>query len=162
MGFLSAYDGVKRVDLGRGYWVDLVLHISQGSKEAAERAASKVKVSRGMTDVEPDVVAFRQLMILGHIKEWNLDDDNGQVWPINITSVKRLPGDVFEEIWVVVNELTKPRSQEDRKRFPGADDEGTEGGSGAGSAAYVPDGTAVLAEDRGEPEDASPSPGSGS
>jgi hypothetical protein len=155
VGFLSAYEGVRRVDLGRGYWVDLVLHISQGSKEAAERAASKVKVSAsGLTDVEPDVVAFRQLMILGHVHAWNLDDDNGRIWPVNIQSVRRLPGDVFEELWQVVNELTKPRTADEQKRFHDAGDDSVARWSGAGESAHVHDGAGVLAEDRGEPRDA--------
>lgn len=155
MGFLSAYEGVRRVDLGRGYWVDLVLHISQGSKEAAERAASKVKVSAsGLTDVEPDVVAFRQLMILGHVKEWNLDDDNGRIWPVSLASVKRLPGDVFEELWKVVNELTKPRDADEQKRFLDASDDGAPGWTGSGESAHVHDGAGVLEAHRGEPRDA--------
>ncbi len=127
MPFLDAYSGVRRVTIGdpeRGYWIDLKEHISYRAREEAEKALSKVVIAGSVQEVRPDVTRFRQLMVLAHIDAWNLDDERG-VWPVNLDNVKRLPGDEFDRVWVVVDDLGSPAQDTDeRRRFPDAGDGG--------------------------------------
>lgn len=118
MGFLSAYSGVRRVDLDGHYWVDLKEHLSQGAKERGDRALQQMQIVDGKPHVTPDVVEFRQQLVLASIADWNLDDDNGHVWPINMTCVKRLPVAVFDRLWAVVDETNKPPTSAERAQFP--------------------------------------------
>lgn len=135
-GFLAAYSGTRRViigDLSRGYWVELREHLSQGDKEVAERALTSGKVVGGNVEMELDVARYRQLMVLASIADWNLDDTNGTVWPINVQNVRRLPGDEFDRLWKLVDELNAPASSEERRQFHVEGDVSDQDGySGAG------------------------------
>lgn len=130
MPFLDAYAGTQRVDIGPpelGYYVVLREHISYRAREEAERALSRMYVSNGTQELRPDVTKFRQLMVLAHIEEWNLDDEKG-IWPINLDSVKRLPGDVFDQVWSIVDEIGTPKKDAaqaagERRQFPDRGDE---------------------------------------
>lgn len=150
MGFLSAYSGIRRVEIGDPdgkYWVDLKEHLSQGSKEKGDKALQHMQVVGGKPQMSPDVVEFRQQLVLASIDDWNIDDDNGTVWPISMVSVKRLPSTVFDDLWEIVNETNKPRSSEERRQFPagdvGGDPDGD--GDGAGEPVDVPAEAGVLA-----------------
>jgi hypothetical protein len=141
MGFLTAYEGVNRVvvDAERGYWVDLAKHVSQGSKEAAERALSKVVMTGGEAVPTPDVARYRQLMLLASIKAWNLDDDNGTVWPLDLKHVQQLPGSIFDDLWKAVDGQNKVRTPEEDRQFPVEDlGGGTDGDAGAPELFDVP------------------------
>jgi hypothetical protein len=136
MGFLSAFGDVKRITLDkeRGYWVDLKEHVSQGDRETAQRSLESVVVVDGKTNISPDVTTWREQMVLATIAGWNLDDDNG-IWPITLDSVKRLPGTVFDMLWVEVEKLGEIRKgtaqQEFRDGTVGGDQDGDAGSSGA-------------------------------
>lgn len=121
MGFLSAYNGTRRIQIGDpelGYWVDLKQYISQGDQEEAEAALTKISVKdNGTTEVKPDVARYRKLMVKAAIADWNLDDDNGQIWAVNLQNVHRLPLSVFNEIWAQVNAQTKSRTVEEQATF---------------------------------------------
>lgn len=149
MGFLSAYSGVRRVEIGdpdSKYWVDIKEHLSQGAKEKGDRALQQTHVVDGKAQMTPDVVEFRQQLVLASIDGWNLDDDNGIVWPINMQNVKRLPAAVFDELWTVVDETNVPLSTAERRRFPAGDLGGDpDGDAGAGGPVDVLDSAAVLA-----------------
>jgi hypothetical protein len=122
MGFLSVYSGVRRVDVGtsdRGYWIDLREHVSQGGREAAERTLAKIITGPdGKPQARPDITSYRQLMVLAHVVDWNLDDDDGKIWPIDLAHVKQIPGGEFDAIWTVVDELASPPSTEEQRQFP--------------------------------------------
>lgn len=119
MGFLSVYSGVKRIviDEERGYWIDIKEHISQGDREASERALTSMVVADGKSTVNPDVTAWRQYLVLAGIANWNLDDDNGVVWPITMESILRLPGDVYDRLWNEVESSATVRSGRDQQQF---------------------------------------------
>lgn len=109
MGFLSAYTGTIRVLVGPDndeskYWVDLKKYITQGAQEAAESALTKLRIVDGQTVADPDVAKYRKLMVLAAVDDWNLDDDNGQILPINPHSVQRLPMPVFDKLWLQVQQ----------------------------------------------------------
>lgn len=147
MSFLSAYSGTKRVSLGdpsRGYWVELREHVTVGAREAAERALTSSVIENGKLLSKPDVTQFRQLTVLAAIENWNLDDD-GQVWPVTLRNIQRLPGDIFDELWQHVNEMQTPRSAEERQQFPdGGVISDQDEDSGTTQSVDVPDRAAAL------------------
>lgn len=141
MGFLTAYEGTYKVvvDEERNYWVELSKHVSQGSKESAERALSKVVMTKGEAIPTPDVARYRQLMLLASIKSWNLDDDNGTVWPIDLKHVQALPAGIFDDLWKAVEGQNKVRTPEEDRQFPVEDlSSGTDGDAGAAELLDIP------------------------
>jgi hypothetical protein len=119
-GFLTAYDDTTKVPIGdpeRGYWVEVRQYVSQGDKEGAERALMTVVVVDGSAEPKPDVARYRQLMALASIKSWNLDDEDGTVWPVDIDHVKMIPGEEFTVLWGVIDKLNKPMPSVERRQF---------------------------------------------
>lgn len=122
MGFLTAYSKTTKIYLGEDdhYWVELKDCLSQGDKTEAENALTVGQFKPGQDDLSMtmDVARYRQLMVLASVKDWNLDDDEGRVWPINIESVQMLPGTEFDKIWKVVDKKNAPASTEEKRQFP--------------------------------------------
>lgn len=153
MGFLSAYSGTRRVyaDPEGTYWVDLREYVTQGEKQKAERALSQATLVGTSLQARPDIVAFRELMVLASIAGWNLDDENGKIWPVTLERVRCLPAHFFDELYGIIDELNGPRSTEDQKSFrvPG-DGGGPVGGQAPGGdgdpdgAGDLPSGAAAL------------------
>lgn len=149
MGFLSAYDGTYRITIphpDKEYWIDLKKHLTQGDTEKAGVHMQAVTIVKGQPCPTPDAIRMRQELVLASIAGWNLDDDNGTVWPLNIGSVRRLPEAVFERLYAQVEKSNEQLSPQERAQFP---DEGAGGDpardGGAAVAADVLDGTAVVA-----------------
>lgn len=163
MGFLSAYSKTQKVTIGdpsRGYWVELREYVSQGDKTRAEQVLQgRQHVNGSDIIMDMDVASYRQLMVLASISDWNLDDEAGQVWPINLQSVKRLPGPEFDRLWSIVDKLNAPATAEERRQFPGSGVDGNQDGEVGGGHAEVPGnvlaGTAAVAA----PGDAAGGPG---
>lgn len=137
MGFLSAYSTTTKVTVGdeqRGYWVELKDCLSQGDKEKAEQALTTGQMTAGQ-DIKMvmDVARYRQLMVLASIKSWNLDDEAGNVWPVDLAHVQMLPGNEFDRLWGIVDKTNAPASSAERKRFPDAGVSGDQDGD-AGAA----------------------------
>lgn len=145
--FLSAYAGVTRVTLGdpaRGFWADLYDYVSQGGKEASERALQGVALEDGKVKPTPDVTRSRQLLVLAHIKEWNLTEADGSIWPVTLASVRRLPDVVFADLLAKVEKLGAPEPGE-RRQFPGEGVGGDpDGDGGAAEPVDVPAGVGDL------------------
>jgi hypothetical protein len=148
MGFLSAYSGTRRVHIGddtSAYWVELREHVSQGAKEGAERMLSNMLFVDGKAQPNPDVARYRQMMVHASIENWNLDDDNGVIWPINLQNVKRLPGTVFDQLWAILDEIAAPADATERRQFPDAGVGGDQDGWGpAPEPLNVPDGARTV------------------
>ena len=120
MSFLSAYEGITRVKVGPtglDYYIDVREHISYQEREAAEKALSDMKVEGTSVTPAPDVIKYRRLLVLAHVKEWNLDDEDG-IWPVDVEHVGMLPGEVFDEVWALIDGKGKPRDKETQRRFP--------------------------------------------
>jgi hypothetical protein len=132
MGFLSAYSGTQKITVGdpsRGYWVELRETLSQGAKEKAEQALQgRQRINGGDVVAEMDVARYRQLMVLASVKDWNLDNDDQKIWPLNLQSVQRLPGVVFDELWKFVDNSNAARSSADQRQFPDTGDDGDQVG----------------------------------
>lgn len=144
MGFLSAYSGTRKVTIGdpsRGYWVELREYISQGAKTEAERALQgRQRVNGGDVIMDMDVAKYRQLMVAASLVDWNLDDENGKIWPLNLSSVQRIPGPEFDRLWSIVDEMNAPASSSEQRQFPGGGVDGDqERAAGDGEPAVTGD-----------------------
>jgi len=120
MGFLSAYTGTTRVQVGDPegkYWVDIKKYLTQGAQEKAEACLLKTKSVSGELVSEPDIAKYRKELVLAAIDDWNLDDENGHIWPINAQSVARLPISVFNTIFNSINQDNGKRTPEEQATF---------------------------------------------
>jgi hypothetical protein len=172
-GFLSAYEGTERVDLGRGYWADVKKCLSSaemGAVEAAMGGRQRMDVGSGRQFVQLDTRAGRVEMVVASLIDWNLDGEDGTIWPLDPDkppykpgcgrrqSVDRLPGPVFDKIWKRCDDLNGQDSGEDRARFPDPGELGDpDGDGGAAGPGGLPDGAGVLAE-AGPVEGSDPAP----
>lgn len=121
MGFLSAYSKNRKIpvgDEGSGYWVEIREILSQGDKEQAERALTTGRVDgdRGV-QIDMDTTTYRLEMVYASIIAWNLDEEDGTIWPVTLENVKRLPGIEFDRIFTIINETNKPATGAERSRF---------------------------------------------
>jgi|SRR5579859_36273 len=123
MGFLSAYTGttVIYLDDEQVYWVEVKKYLSQGEKESAEAALSTGKLVQDGSggskfEVEPNVARYRQLMVKESIQSWNLDDDNGTIWPVTLQNVRRLPAEVFDKIYKYIDSEDKTLDTPEARR----------------------------------------------
>lgn len=160
MGFLSAYSGTQKIDVGGGYWIEVRECLPIVDKQRAEKAlASSPRVDMaGNGSISLDTVAFHNEMLFASIVDWNLDDDNGQPWLLAPDSEKRrniarLPAPVFDQVWEVVNDLNGPRETADKVRFPESGVGGDQvGDGGAAEPADVRTGAAVVAAPGAAPD----------
>jgi hypothetical protein len=153
-GFLSAYEGTERIDLGDGYWVDVKKCLSSAEYapvELALGARQQVNVNGGRQFAQIDTRAARIELVVASIVAWNVDDEDGTVWPLTPEKVKRanverLPHPVREVIWKRCDDLNGPEKPADRARFPDPDGSGDpDGDGGTAGAGGIPDGEGVLA-----------------
>jgi hypothetical protein len=146
VGFLSAYSGTRTIHIDDTYWVELREHLPQGAREDSERALARIEVVDGTAQPAPDIAMSRQLTLLASIASWNLDDEEGRIWPITLDSVRSLPGGVFEMLWKTADELGKPRTPQEAQRFPDGSIGGDPAGhTGAAQPADVPAGAGHVA-----------------
>ena len=130
-GFLSAYSGTKKIDLGGGYWVEVKECLSVVEKQRAEKALTGNPVidNTGKGSATMDMPGFENEMVAAAIVAWNLNEDDGTVWPLapgaaKRANIARLPSSVFDTIFKVVNELNGPKKPQESAQFP---DEGSGG-----------------------------------
>lgn len=141
-GFLDAYEGVKRIELGNGYWIDVKLCLSSAEyrRVQAHLGAGRQTLSvsgSGDTTTQIDPASAQDEMLFQSIADWNLDDD-GKPWPLSPASerkasIARLPASVHMQVYQVCDELNGPRQGKEAAQFP---DEpvggGPDGDSGPG------------------------------
>lgn len=157
-GFLAAsgYEGTEEIDLGNGYWVQIKRCISQAEYQRVQDhlGGGKMNVNlNGSRFAQMDVGASQVELVAASITDWNLDDDNGEKWPLTPlpalkASIARLPSPAFMKVWQACDELNGPRKGTDAVSFPdgpvGGDQDGDPGASGLPE---VPDGAGVVEAD---------------
>jgi hypothetical protein len=148
MGFMSAYDGTHRIVIPHpdgDYWVELKKHLSHGAAEKATAALQGLEVVDGKARSKADIYKSQLEKVLASIVAWNLDDDNGTVWPVNQQSLRRLPDSVFDLLFETVEKSNAPEGRAERTRFPAEDDGGDPvGDAGASESGDVPDGAGAV------------------
>lgn len=125
MGFLSAYSGTHRLDVGGGYGIELKDCLSAVEKQRAEKALTgnpRVDLS-GRAEAALDTTAFAVEMVVASIVGWDLDENDGTVWALEPEQVKRanvmrLPAPVFDAVFAAVNASNGPREKTEQVRFP--------------------------------------------
>ena len=153
MGFLSAYSGTRRIDVGNGYWVEVKECLSITEKQRAEKALTTDPTvdMTGRGSAKLDMPAFHTEMLVHSIINWNLDEDDGTVWPLTPEPVKRksiarLPAPVFDLIFEAVNDLNGPKPARERAQFPEPGQRSDpDGDGGAAVAGDVLGGAAAVA-----------------
>ena len=158
MGFLTAsgYEGTEEIDLGNGYWVKIKKCISQAEYQKVQDHLGGGKMSVNMDGnrfAQMDVGASQVELVVASVVDWNLDDDNGEKWPLAPpvalkASLARLPAPAFMKVFKACDELNGPRKGTDAVSFPdgpvGGDPDGDAGASGVPE---VPDGAGVVEAD---------------
>lgn len=154
MGFMSAYDGTFTVQIphpDKAYWVVLKKHLSHGGTERSTAALQALSMVDGKPVPAPDVFRSQSERVLASVVEWNLDDDNGTVWPVNMQSVRRLPDAVFTQLHDAIEASNAPRPAAEQARFPGEGVSGDPDGDARPAIADdVPAAAGVLAATRDE------------
>jgi hypothetical protein len=125
MGYRASYTGTERITLTNPeYWVEIATCLSRGALAKAEAALSQTTVRPNAdgdgesTVMTPQVSEYRDLMVLGSLMAWNLDDDAGRVMEISRENMALLSGEDFDLIHKRVDELNSPMSGDEQKRFP--------------------------------------------
>jgi hypothetical protein len=169
-GFLSAYEGTERIELGRGYWVDVKRCLSSAEYAPVEMALGSRQrpTADGKGQVTFGEINQRESqirMLLASITDWNLDDD-GVKWPLSPErakreSIERLPAGVRMQVYKKCDDLNGPPDEAEQVRF--LDEAGLgdpDGDGGAPGAAGVPvragDVAAVRGDEPGPGELAAP------
>lgn len=149
MGFLSAYSGTHRVAVphpDREYWVELREHLPHGATEKSAAALQAVTMVGNKVQPTPDVYKSRAELVLASIVDWNIDDDNGTVWPVNMQSIRRLPEPVFDLLYQAIEQSNGALAAAERAQFRDGGASGDPDGNGGASVPVdVPAGAAALA-----------------
>lgn len=163
MGFLDdeKISGTTKVDLGRGYWVELRNCLPREKVAVAEgllTGATIVKQSEGTHST--NTAAYRTYLVCASVVSWNLDDGEGEqarVWQFNNDAairrgVDRLPEKYFQKLWLKVDELNQEDDEEEQAQFREGHDLGVQAGeTGAAEPEQVRAGAVALAGARSEP-----------
>lgn len=165
MTFLSNYDGVVRIDVGNGYWIDIKECLSRDEKRTAEGFMSRVGAvsdpnddKKMITRAVPDLPRYRDELVIASIVDWNLDDEKG-VWRLEPASAKRanvgrLPDTVFDKVYKRADELNKEPEVVEQKAFRDESGERDPAGfAGAGDVVDAFDREGVLEEPGLDPGD---------
>lgn len=153
MGFLSAYSGTRRIDLDGHYYVVVKECLSMMEKQRADKALGSTQTidMSGRHAATIDTSAYTLEMVAASIVEWNLDEEDGTIWPLSPEPVKRrsierLPAPVFERIYQEIDALNGPRSKDEQVRFPAGELRGDpDGDGGPAEPGDVLDRSAVVA-----------------
>ncbi len=128
MGYLGRYTGTETIDLGDGYYVKVKKCLSGDEIAAAERAVlqwTPQLVGDGWRAVparaEPS--AYVREMAIASLAEWNIDDDTGNVLPLDTDDARRgnyglLSRPHQEQIEEVVARLNAAPTREETVQFP--------------------------------------------
>jgi hypothetical protein len=147
-GFLSKYEGTTRVEIDEDYWVEVKKTLTWAEADDAEKAGLNFSMQPNMdnpgktrTDVviDPDAKLFEQ--VFASLVAWNLDDENGKLWPLDYDrqleqasrarskgqgdgwksprrrSLECMPKPVFDILAAVVGKANQAPTREDQQSF---------------------------------------------
>ena len=122
-GFLSLFNEPERINVAKGFWIDIKKSLTAEDYEAAQRALLGKMVMNGANlTAEPDTILYQHELVFRSIIDWNLTDENGELLPLTPAqakhdSIRRLPQVVFVDIYEKINEASTPRGGEEEVRF---------------------------------------------
>jgi hypothetical protein len=166
-GFLSNYEGVERIEFDGGYWIDVKKCLTH-----AELQWAQAKMGAGRQNVDMsgrqfmaiDMNSFQTELIVQSLADWNLDDSDETIWPLDAgknpvrpgdnpyppgcprrQSVARLPAPVASKVFEVCDRLNGSRDKREAATFPDPDlRSGQDGEAGAAGTGVLPDQEGVL------------------
>lgn len=120
MGYVAKYAGTEKLILSDpDYWVELRKCLSRAQLGETESLLTQAVVDMdGKGTVKPNVTLYRNTMVAFSIAAWNLDDDNGNVLPVNLATVGFLSGPDFDLVYNRVDKLNKGMTEDEQSRFP--------------------------------------------
>jgi hypothetical protein len=112
MGYRSKIFGVRKVDLEDGYWVE-VAPLTKAEDDECRRVLLGGDLEGQPGDVTTLRARFHQReytdqLLLFAIKRWNLDDDGGELLPIDCEHVQGLADRHSARILTIVRGITTP------------------------------------------------------
>lgn len=177
-GFLQAsgYDGTEKIDLGNGYWAEVKKCLTAEEMTFVENVMGagrqRIDVSNGGRQfAELDLRASWTEMVVQSLVAWNIDEEDGTLWPLDAggkfagrgdqnpfppgcprrRSLARLPDPYFKAIWQRCDQLNTPRTGAEAASFPKPDVSGDpDGDGGAAGPGPVPGGEGAVAELRAD------------
>lgn len=129
-GFLALFDGKETVDLGNGYACTIRKFLSEDDFAAAADALVPVKkLAPNGIEGAVDTKGYSRVLVLRALVSWTLDDENGNMLPITLDTIKRLPQVVFAKILAAVqnNNTEDEGSAATQREFRGANDSSDQG-----------------------------------
>lgn len=121
MGYVAKYAGTEKITLvtDTSYWVELRKCLSRSQLAEAEAVLSQATIDmEGKGTVKPNIMLYRDMMVAFSVASWNLDDENGNVLPVNLATVGFLAGSDFDVVYKRVDELNKGMTEQEQARFP--------------------------------------------
>lgn len=113
MGYKSVYIARKKVELDERYWV-VLQPLVQGQEDEAQVALfGQAVFETGLTDMN-DIRAKLNHKDYAHkqlelgIVDWNLDDDDGKVLPINEENIRGLTPAHHQKLLMELRGVTTP------------------------------------------------------
>jgi len=129
-GFLSNYDGVTRLELDHGYWIDYKKTLSADDMGAAEKALVGANFQTENEEAKvaftTDVAGYLREQVVAAVVDWNLDGapfgPDGEIWPLTPIRARRasigaLPAGVYDELSKAVRAANSKRSKEEARSF---------------------------------------------
>lgn len=98
-------DSTERIDLGEGFWVEILSAISLNQSEKVFQQVSEEKVSK---------IQVAKKMLVVFIKKWNICEEGGEVAEINEKNIGRLPMKIITRL----SELVEPKMNISKKKLP--------------------------------------------
>jgi hypothetical protein len=126
-GYTARNNGLVRVELEDGYWVEVKTHLSHGetkrAKQALMDATLKVVDEVSETSAKIDMIEYEQEIAMAGIIAWNLDDADGNILPLSPETAKRasidlMDTDDFDKVVAVVSGVSKKKAGASEKKFP--------------------------------------------
>lgn len=126
MGYASKVRAItERVELSNGYSANIGLLSKQdndacraallgGSKTTGKYEAEDNKPGRTTVDQSLDDAAYVRALLARGIKSWDLDDDNGQILPVNEQTVEILSGPDSDALVKAIKALNGGISKDDK------------------------------------------------
>lgn len=115
--FVSATDTV-RIDLGDGDWVDIKKRLSFGERRRARANMLRTQFDPNLGQLaafDVDMDAQTEALMLIAIVGWNLEDEKGELVPINADTISMLDEDTGDTILDAINDQYRRRTEEERK-----------------------------------------------
>lgn len=130
-GFFSLFDGNTTVDLGNNYSATIRKYLSEDDFSAASDALTPGKrIAASGLESGVDTTSYNRILVLRSLVSWTLDDEQGNILPITIDVLRKIPHVTFKVLLDAVNKNNEEsgESPQEQATFPNENE-----GSAAGS-----------------------------